>query len=60
MICLFLGYFWKTENALLEMEDGNEGVSTSKFGTIWTIFIKYISPILIGIVLISTIWRLLS
>lgn len=60
MICLFLGYFWKTENALLEMEDGNKGISSSKFSTIWIIFIKFISPILIAIVLISTIWRLLT
>lgn len=60
MICLFLGYFWKSENALLEMEDGNKGISTSKFSTIWIIFIKFISPILIALVLISTIWRLLT
>lgn len=60
MICLFLGYFWKSENALLEMENGNKGISTSKFSTIWIIFIKFISPILIALVLISTIWRLLS
>lgn len=60
MICLFLGYFWKTENALLEMEDGNKGISSSKFSTVWIIFIKFISPILIALVLFSTIWSLLT
>lgn len=60
MICLFLGYFWKSENALLEMEQGNKGISDSKFSTIWIIFIKFISPILIALVLFSTIWSLLT
>jgi NSS family neurotransmitter:Na+ symporter len=60
MICLFLGYFWKTENALLEMEEGNKGISSSKFSTVWIIFIKFISPILIALVLFSTIWSLLT
>lgn len=60
MICLFLGYFWKSENALLEMEHGNKGISSSKFSTIWIIFIKFISPILIALVLISTIWSILT
>lgn len=60
MICLFLGYFWKSENALLEMEHGNKGISESKFSTIWIIFIKFISPILIALVLFSTIWSLLT
>ncbi len=60
MICLFLGYFWKGENALLEMENGNEGVSNSSFSKIWIIFIKFISPILIAIVLFTTIWGLIK
>lgn len=55
MICLFLGYFWKTENAILEIKDGFEGIEESSFSTVWVIFIKYICPILIGLVLITTI-----
>ncbi|MCC5915039.1 MAG: sodium-dependent transporter [Balneolaceae bacterium] len=60
MICIFLGYFWKTENALIEMEDGYENVRQSKFAPIWSIFIRYISPLLIALVLISVIWDLLQ
>lgn len=60
MICIFLGYFWKTENALLEMENGNEGINGSLFGKIWVIFIKYISPVLIAVVLFTTIWGLIG
>lgn len=60
MICIFLGYFWKTENALLEMKNGFEGVESSKFAPIWSVFIKYISPVLIALVLFSIIWDLIA
>ena len=57
-ICLFLGYFWKSENALIEMQDGYADVKESRFSTVWVIFIKYITPLLIALVLISTIYSL--
>lgn len=59
MICLFLGYFWKSENALMEMEDGHSGVTNSWFSKIWIIFIKFITPLLIALVLFTTIWGLI-
>ncbi|MCA1802385.1 MAG: sodium-dependent transporter [Rhodothermaceae bacterium] len=59
MICLFLGYFWKTENALLEISKGYENVGESSFGAIWSYFIRYICPLLIGLVFISTIYSML-
>jgi NSS family neurotransmitter:Na+ symporter len=55
MLCIFLGYFWKMENVKLELEKGYEGINTSKFFPIWSIFIRYICPILIGIVLVTTL-----
>lgn len=55
MICLFLGYFWKSENALLEIKDGYSNFDKSSLSTLWIIFIKYVCPILIAIVLITTI-----
>ncbi|MCC5908644.1 MAG: sodium-dependent transporter [Balneolaceae bacterium] len=58
MICLFLGYFWKTENALLEIQDGYPTVNDGKFRIFWIIMIKFISPVLIALVLITTIWTL--
>ena len=60
MICIFLGYFWKTENAILEMKDGYSGVESSKFAPIWSIFIKFVSPVLIALVLLSIIWGLIA
>lgn len=59
MISLFLGYFWKTENALLEMKNGYPGVESGRFSTFWVIMIKYISPALIALVLVSSILTLL-
>lgn len=55
MICLFLGYFWKTENALIEMRQGADNLEKGNFSMLWVIFIKYISPILIALVLFSSI-----
>lgn len=60
MICIFLGYFWKTENALLEMREGATNLDRGNFSSLWSVFIKYISPVLIALVLISTIWGLLQ
>jgi neurotransmitter:Na+ symporter, NSS family len=60
MICLFLGYFWKTENALLEIENGFDNVENHWFSTFWVFFIKFICPILITLVLITTIYNIFS
>lgn len=55
LISLFLGYFWKTERALLEIQDGNPSFPTSTGGSVWVFFIKYVCPLLIAIVLVNTI-----
>lgn len=53
LICLFVGYFWKTENAINEMEYGFAGIKQTLFSKIWPIFIKYICPAAILYNLIS-------
>lgn len=53
MICLFLAYVWKTDQALLEIEQGYPGVSTSWFGRIWPYFMRIVCPLLIGLILIT-------
>ncbi len=58
MICIFLGYFWKTENALLEIKDGYPNVDQSNFAPIWVFFVKIVCPILIGLVFVSTVVNL--
>ncbi|MEX0722803.1 MAG: sodium-dependent transporter [Gracilimonas sp.] len=53
LICLFVGYFWKTENAINEMEYGFAGIKQTLFSKVWPIFIKYICPAAILYNLIS-------
>ena len=59
-IALFLGYFWKTENAILELEQGNKKIRESGFHLLWVILIKYVSPLLIGLVLLTTVWGIFT
>ena len=59
LICLFLSYVWKTGNALLEIQEGFPGVESHWFGKAWPIFVRYICPILIGIVFVTTIYNML-
>lgn len=47
LICIFLGYYWKTENALKEMQEGYPAVMTSIFAKVWPVFIKVIAPLAI-------------
>ncbi len=60
MICLFLGYYWKTASALHEMQDGYPAVQHSAFGKIWPIFMKIFCPILIAIVLVTSALPVIS
>ena len=60
LICIFLGYVWKTENALLEIEEGYPDVQNKPFGKIWPIFIRFICPLLIIIVFVVTIANILG
>ena len=55
MICLFLGFVWKTQPALNEIEQGRPGTLTGPFGRLWPAFIKFFCPILILLVFLNTI-----
>ncbi len=60
MICIFLGYFWKTQNAVLELKNGYENIESGPFVPVWTFFIKFVCPILIGLVFVSTVYNTLK
>ncbi|MEN9839551.1 MAG: hypothetical protein RL177_1030 [Bacteroidota bacterium] len=60
MICIFLGYVWTTQKAALELGEGYPDFEHSWFKPVWVVFIKYICPLLIGAVLLTTIYGLLS
>ncbi len=59
MICLFLGYYWKTHNAIQEMEDGFSGIQSHWFARSWPIFVRYICPVLIALVFANSLRELL-
>jgi len=56
LICLFLGYVWKTENAMEEMESGYPGISSSMLGKAWRFLIMIFCPIVILYNLLSTLF----
>jgi NSS family neurotransmitter:Na+ symporter len=60
MICIVVGYLWKTESALKEISYGFENASNTWFSPVWTFFIKIICPLVIGLVFVSTIYNLFN
>ncbi len=48
LMCIFVGFVWKTDSALSEMEYGFKGVKEGLFAKIWPIFIKVICPFVIA------------
>ena len=58
LISLFLAYVWKTDNAMLEINNGYPNSKNSFFGKLWPIFVRYICPVLIGIVFFITVRRI--
>jgi len=55
LICIFIGYFWKTQSAIDEIKQGFKNVRDSWFTALWSIFIKFICPIIIIIILAQTL-----
>lgn len=56
LICLFLGYVWKTENALEEMDSGYKGIGNSMLGKVWRFLIMIFCPVVILYNLLSTLF----
>ncbi|MCP5054341.1 MAG: sodium-dependent transporter [bacterium] len=51
-ICIFVGYVWKTSNAIAEIK---QGAKRFAIGPLWAVSVKYLSPILIILILATTI-----
>lgn len=47
LICLFLGYYWTTDNALAEMQEGYANIMKTVFAKVWPVFVKVIAPLAI-------------
>ena len=51
-IAIFVGYIWKTSNALKEISQGNEKFKLARF---WVVLIKYITPLFIFLILMGIV-----
>lgn len=60
MICLFLGYVWKSESAIDEIEQGFPNVRNHWFAPVWSFFMKYVCPVLITLILITILLNIFS
>ncbi|MCW9706348.1 sodium-dependent transporter [Fodinibius salsisoli] len=56
LICLFLGYAWKTEKAFDELERGNPNFRQTMIGKTWRVFVMVICPLVILYNLLSNFW----
>lgn len=56
LICIFIGYFWKTQKALQEVRHGYDNVQNTLFARIWPVLIKYVCPLIIILVLVQSIF----
>lgn len=53
LTCLFVGFVWKAENAINEIEHGFPGVHDHFISKVWPFFIRYVCPVLILFNLLS-------
>lgn len=53
LICLFLSYVWKVNNAVDELEQGNPGFGSSVVGKIWIGFVMVVCPLVIFFILLN-------
>jgi len=58
MISLVVGYLWTSNEAIQEISSGFPGIKDSWIAPLWTIAIKVICPIIIGLVFITTLYSL--
>lgn len=54
MMCIFIGYFWKPKNAIDELT--NHGTVPMRFQRSWSFIIKFIAPIVIFSVIITSVF----
>lgn len=53
LICLFLSYVWKVNNAVDELEQGNPGFGGSVVGKVWIGFVMVVCPLVILLILLN-------
>ncbi len=54
-IAIFVGYVWKTSNALEEIK---QGAGSFKLARLWVICLKYVSPLILVLLLVNIIFKI--
>ena len=60
LLSLYVGWVWKPKNAIKEIEEGcpwftKPFVGPVSLASVWTVFIQFICPIVITLVLLNTL-----
>lgn len=53
LACVFIGWVWKSENAVKEIT--NEGKAPFKFAGAWAALVKYVLPVIIAIIFVTSL-----
>ena len=53
LACIFIGWVWKTKHAVHEIT--NEGKVSFKLAGLWSVLIKYVLPVLIAVVFVTSL-----
>ncbi len=55
LLSVFIGWVWGTENAIAEMQEGSGNSFKGTLATVWSVFLKYVCPIVIAVILANII-----
>jgi len=55
LLSVFVGWVWGTDNAIGEMQEGSGNSFKGILATVWSVFLKYICPIVIAVILANII-----
>jgi NSS family neurotransmitter:Na+ symporter len=55
IMCVFVGWVWRRNAILSELKEGFAGAEQSLFWKIWPVYVKFVCPIIIGVMFIRTV-----
>jgi len=57
MLCIFAGWIWRRNDILTEIKQGNEQAEQSLFWKIWPWYIKFVCPLVIGLIFYRSVFN---
>lgn len=55
LISVFVGWVWGTADAVQELQQGDDGFFTGSVANLWIVFLKYVCPIVIAVILVGKV-----